>query len=90
MSKIKKKHPSEEPLSNKGTESKTRIEGSSYWQRLKSKAEQSINDFPTWSAQQTKVQKTGNLQYWLTDTIGANEREAEIIKKVLSDIYKEL
>jgi hypothetical protein len=63
---------------------------SEYWRDLAQKAEQAIKQFPAWSEGQRIVQKGGNLHYWLKDTIQANDREAEIIKKVLSDIFNEL
>lgn len=59
----------------------------SSWLVFKNKAERAIEDFPSWKKTQRKIQKTGNLQEWLTTTIGANPREAESIKKFLSDFY---
>lgn len=81
----------EGPLPSREAESKRKISGSSHWQRLESEAERAIALFPAWSEQQgRKIQMTGNLQDWLTSTIGVDSREAEIIKKVLKDIFKEL
>jgi len=38
--------------------------------------------------EELRIKETGNLEEWLTKIIGADTREAEIIKKVLSEIYK--
>lgn len=63
---------------------------SQYWSELSKLASLAINDYPGWREKQRKVQKSGNLQEWLTQDIHADNREAEIIKKVLSDLFKEL
>lgn len=49
-----------------------------------------VNEYPAWSRGQRKVQKSGNLQEWLTGIIGASNREAELIKKIMSDFFQEL
>jgi len=61
-----------------------------YWQQLQEQAMKAIDAFPSWSKQQHTIQKTGNFQDWLVKEIGANNREAEILKKILSDIFQEL
>jgi hypothetical protein len=63
---------------------------SQYWGRLSKLASLAINDYPKWKEKQRRVQKTGNLQEWLTQTVQADNREAEIIKKILSDFFQEL
>jgi hypothetical protein len=63
---------------------------SKYWNRLEKLADKAIHDFPSWSQKQRKIQRTGNLQGWLGGDIGADNREAEILKKILSDLFKEL
>jgi uncharacterized protein YeeX (DUF496 family) len=63
---------------------------SQYWTALERLAVQAIEQYPTWRESQRRVQKTGNLQDWLTTVIKANNREAEIIKNILSDFYQEL
>ena len=60
------------------------------WNELNRLVKLAVTDYPNWKGNQRKVQKSGNLQDWLTGTIGANNREAEIIKKILSDFYQEL
>lgn len=75
---------------NSANKDKTSIIKSSYWRRLEAMALEAIDEYPSWKRQQRKVQKTGNLQDWLTETIGADNREAEIIKKVLSDCFEDL
>jgi hypothetical protein len=63
---------------------------STYWQGFERKTTRAIKEYPDWRDQQRRVQKTGTLVHWLTGTIKASHREAEIIKKVLADIYPEL
>lgn len=63
---------------------------SEYWRTLEQLAEKAISEFPEWKKTQRQVQKTGNLMDWLTNLIGADNREAEILKKTLSDIFEEL
>ncbi len=61
-----------------------------YWMELTSLATKAINEYPSWKNNQRKIQKTGNLQDWLVDDCKASNREAEIIKKILSDKFQEL
>lgn len=64
--------------------------GSNYWEEFNKLVNLAIKSFPAWYQRQRKVQKTGNLQSWLVDELKADNREAEFIKKILTDIYKEL
>jgi len=66
------------------------LASSEYWNRLETIAAKTIKQFPAWRDSQSKIQKSGNLQHWLTATIGADTREAEILKKILSDSFKGL
>ena len=68
----------------------TALSGSQYWQKFEALAVKAVNEFPNWGKTQNKIQKTGNLQTWLTSVIGADNREADLIKKVLSEFFKEL
>jgi len=63
---------------------------SEYWQKLSASVNLAITSYKAWSDKQRKVQMSGNLQDWLVKEIKVDNREAEIIKKVLKDIYKEL
>ena len=63
---------------------------SEYWNGLQTLTQRALKEYPSWRGSQRKIQKSGNLQSWLTDTIGAKTREAEIIKNVLSDFFDEL
>ena len=76
-------------LSPPRTTDKT-LSDSEYWVELSQRASSAVKEYPAWSETQRTVQKSGNLQEWLTKNIGTNNREAEIVKKVLSDFYKEL
>lgn len=61
---------------------------SEYWTAFSHKAELACAEYPSWSEGQCKIRKTGNLQEWLVKTIKLKEREAEIVKKVLTEIYQ--
>jgi len=61
-----------------------------YWRKLGALADHAIEAYPSWKDKQRIVQKTGNLQTWLTTVIKADNRESEIIKKILSDFFQEL
>lgn len=66
------------------------LSSSKYWSEFSRLANLAVDQYPDWKANKIKVQKSGNLQEWLTDVIGANNREAEVIKKILSDFHQEL
>ena len=68
----------------------TALLNSEYWGKLSGLTSHAIQAYPAWKANQRKIQKTGNLQGWLTAVIKADNREAEIIKKILSDFFQEL
>ncbi len=63
---------------------------SDYWQEFRWKALKMVNEYSDWEKRQRKVQKTGNLQEWIRDTFDVDNREAEILKKVLSDFFPQL
>ncbi len=63
---------------------------SDYWRHSEQMAQQAIAQYAVWRKTVVKVQKTSNLQEWLTKTIGADNREAEFLKKVLSDFFPQL
>ena len=66
------------------------LSNSVYWSKLDGLANHAVEAYPSWKNNQRVVQKTGNLQVWLTTVINADNREAEIIKKILSDFFQEL
>jgi hypothetical protein len=66
------------------------LSNSLYWNELSNLVSKAINAYPSWKEGQRKIQKSGNLQDWLTSVIKADNREAEIIKKILSDFFQEL
>ena len=64
---------------------------SEYLQGFHGKVKRTVDEYPAWKkTQKRKVQKTGNLHRWLREVIGADTREAELLKKILSDIFKDL
>lgn len=71
------------------SDSVSQLRKSRYWQELERKAVNAINEYPTWRETQTKVQKTGNLIAWLTEKLDLDSREAEITKKVLTEIFRD-
>ena len=66
-----------------------KLKTSPYWRDLTQLASQAIQKYPEWKKSQRKIQITGNFMEWLNN-LGANTREADIIKKILSDFYEEL
>lgn len=68
------------------TDQETSLVQSEYWQKLKSLAEKAIKEYPDWAKTQRKIQKS-NLTDWVKK-FGANNREAEIIKKIVTEIHK--
>jgi len=69
---------------------KSVLERSPYWNKFSRYAVQAVTDYPKWRQTQYKIQKAANLQEWLQNYIGANTREAQIIKKIMTDIFQEL
>jgi len=59
-----------------------------YWRNLERMAAKAIEEFPAWKKSVSRVQKTGNLKDWLQNHIGASDREAIIITKILSENFK--
>jgi len=66
------------------------LERSPYWQELKTKTETAILKFPEWSKRQQKIKKSENLHEWIKTDFKANERETEIIKKVMTELFETL
>lgn len=69
------------------------LEESPYFKDLINLFNKAISGFPAWKEEQKRmkkpIQKSGNLHEWLKG-LGANDREAELAKKILSDFYEEL
>lgn len=61
-----------------------------YWIELTNLAIKVINEYPKWKIDKRRVQKSGNLQDWLVNDCNASNREAEILKKILSDKFQDL
>lgn len=62
---------------------------SSYWRYFTKLTLQAIQKYPEWKKNQDKIQITGNVAEWLK-SLGINSREADVIKKTLSDFFEEL
>lgn len=73
-------------IDNVDLESTVQLEKSPYWNKLANLCNAALEKYPAWKKQNKKIQKTGNLHNWLTETMQADTREVEIIKKVLSDL----
>jgi len=74
----------------KATKNSDELSTNGYWIELTNLATKAINEYPIWKSKQRKVQKTGNLQNWLVNDCSVSNREAEILKKILSDKFQEL
>lgn len=64
------------------------LEQSQYFKDLMNAFEQTLAEFPNWREKQNTIQKTGNLTSWLVHERKFNTKEAEIIKKIIREIYK--
>lgn len=64
------------------------LEQSRYFQDLNKAFEQTLKEFPNWREKQNTIKKTGNLTSWLVKERKFNTKEAEIIKKIIREIYK--
>lgn len=81
---IDNSHPTQKAVVN------PTMSNSPYWVKLANLATRAVNEYPLWKTRQRAVQKTGNLNEWLTKELKATSREADIIKNVLADFNKEL
>ncbi|MEH6504156.1 MAG: hypothetical protein V7682_09680 [Cycloclasticus sp.] len=74
---------SQSPLAPKVIESE-------YWRKLECAAKSAIEKYPEWEkgVARRKIQKTGNLLDWVKSSGKVNAREAELIVKVLTDIFR--
>lgn len=61
-----------------------------YWNKFMNLATKVINEYPVWKKSQRKIQKSANLQDWLVNDCKANNREAELLKKILLEEFLEL
>ena len=61
-----------------------------YWRKLEEAADRVLQAFPSWQESQRTVQNYGNLMEWLVQDHKLATREADIVKKVLTDAYPEL
>lgn len=66
-----------------------KLQTSPYWRRLTKLTLNAIEEYPQWKKEQKIVHITSNLMEWLKK-LGANTREADIIKNILSDLHEEL
>jgi hypothetical protein len=65
----------------------TLLSKSCVWSNLEKLANEAIHQYPAWSQTQERITKTGNLQEWLTKTLGADTRQAVIIGNVLTELF---
>ncbi len=63
---------------------------SSYLQGLQRQGDLLAEKYPSWSSSENTVQNTGNLMDWIKAETSCTEREAEIYKKILAEIFPEL
>lgn len=73
--------------SRSASQEETRLSNSSVWCNLEKLATDAIRQYPAWSHTQERITKTGNLQEWLTKTVGADTRQAVIIGNVLTELF---
>jgi hypothetical protein len=73
--------------SRQADKEETLLAESCVWSNLEKLATEAIREYPAWSQTQERITKTGNLQKWLTQTLGADTRQAVIIGNVLTELF---
>lgn len=64
---------------------------SAYFKWFEETAKKMIKEYPGWRKTcNTKVKKTAGIPEWLKKTFNVKDREAEILKKILSDFFPDL
>lgn len=76
------------PDNNHKPSSQNCLEDNQCWLTLRDKTINAIEGFPAWKPTVRKIQLTGNLLEWLKKTYKLNDREAFIVKGVLSEKFK--
>ena len=66
------------------------LKESLYWKELEQKACQALSDYISFELTQSKIKKTANLKQWIKGLSKTTDREAEILKKILTERYKNL
>lgn len=79
--------PNPLPLPEQKEHKKNELDSSEYWRSFTAKIHKAISDYPQWSQTQPKISKSKNLHFWLKENCGMDERECELAKKVVTDIY---
>jgi hypothetical protein len=66
-----------------------KITNTAVWQDLHKNTEKAVEKFPSWRQTQLKPQKIpmSHIDTWLTDTLKITKREAETIKKIITEIF---
>jgi hypothetical protein len=66
-----------------------KITQTSTWQELYNLAEKALEEFPRWQQLQPKPQNIpkSHIDDWLMETLKATKREAETIKKIITEIF---
>jgi hypothetical protein len=66
-----------------------KITNTAVWQDLHKNTEKAVETFPSWRQTQLKPQKIpmNHIDTWLTDTLKITKREAETIKKIITEIF---
>ena len=66
-----------------------KLNQSNYWKNFKKMTSDVVKQYPSWRQENPKANKTEVLPEWIK-TFGADYREAEVIKKILSDLFPNL
>lgn len=80
--------PIDSPCQPKINDSKSRLSESPFWNKFEAAAKKAIDEYPAWKSKNQRA-NIGHTLSWLKNTrIAKDDREADIIKKVLSDIFE--
>lgn len=63
------------------------IIGSEHFSEFLDKTRQAVEELPSWTGQQAKIQSSGNLRDWVIDNFEFYTKEVELVKKILKNVY---
>lgn len=69
----------------------SKLDESQYWNKLKSKLEKAIEEYPAWRSRNPGRNKSSGFHQWLLGKdINADTQEVNVVSRVLTDIFDDL
>lgn len=85
---IPKKNPEKKEKAVAEISEENALNNSAYWNSLKKLSLQAISKYPEWKKLNKKKIQQSDITNWLIGSLQADTREAEIIKKILSETFE--